>query len=286
MSGGEVMPRRLTRFMLLAAVCGLARSTTWAQAVPPNDECSGAIAIGYGTNGPYTNVAATDSVGAAAWCGYNGSPGYRDVWFTLTATTCGELVIDTCNGPSSTDTIIEVYDACGSGPAVACNDDAYNEFGACGFGSKTQFFYTTIGTSYVIRVSSWLPTTTGSFPIHVAPATFSFLQMYWLSPSGPGSLMAHFQGPQNATYFLAITVVAGAYPYGWLFGLDISYSDLAGQLAAGFPFVGPLGPCGELNLGPFQGLPSGLKIYSVAFALPAGTVVPSFHTQATSYTIP
>jgi hypothetical protein len=106
------------------------------------------------------------------------------------------------------------------------------------------------------------------------------------SPLGPGSLeLDIIEGPANGTYFFAATVVPGTFPNGWLFGLDISYSELAAELAAGFPFTGPLDGAGGFSLGPFQGLPP-ITLYAIAFGFSAGSAVPIVHTSAISYSIP
>jgi hypothetical protein len=106
------------------------------------------------------------------------------------------------------------------------------------------------------------------------------------SPLGAGSLMLGLSsGPPNGTYFLAVTLAAGSFPNGWLFGLDISYAELASELATGFPFVGPLDSTGNFSLGPFQGLPP-LTLYAVAFGFMPASPVPAMHTAAIPYTIP
>jgi hypothetical protein len=106
------------------------------------------------------------------------------------------------------------------------------------------------------------------------------------SPLGSGSLKLDVTaGPSSGTYFLAVTLAPGAYPNGWLFGLDISYPDLVVQLSAGFPFTGPLDAFGSFSLGPLPGVPP-LTIYAIAFGFPTGSPVPSVHTSAISYPIP
>jgi hypothetical protein len=106
------------------------------------------------------------------------------------------------------------------------------------------------------------------------------------SPLGSGSLKLDIvKGPPSGTYFLAVTLVPGAYPNGWLFGLDISYADLSVQLSAGFPFTGPLGASGSFSLGPIPGVPP-LTLYAIAFGFQAGSPVPIAHTSAISYAIP
>jgi hypothetical protein len=107
------------------------------------------------------------------------------------------------------------------------------------------------------------------------------------SPSGPGSIRLNVNlGPPNSPYFLALTGFAGAFPNGWLYGLDIPFVELMGQLEAGFPFNGTLDTFGNLVVGPFVGLPSGLTLYSIAFAGLPGTIGPVMRSQAVAHTIP
>jgi hypothetical protein len=161
---------------------------------------------------------------------------------------------------------------------LACNDDTPD----CGLSSSLSFF-AVAGQSYFIRVASFSAASSGTFPLNIA----SGLHLELSSPLGPGSLMlAYLAGIPNGTYFFAVTVVPGNYPNGWLFGLDIPYSELALQMAAGFPFTGPLDACGRFVLGPFPGVPPGLTIFAIAFGFPPGSIVPTKHSLATSYTVP
>jgi hypothetical protein len=106
------------------------------------------------------------------------------------------------------------------------------------------------------------------------------------SPLGPGSLkLAIAYGPPAGSYFFALTLAPGVFPNGWLFGLDISYVDLAAQLSAGFPFSGSLDAFGGFTLGPIPGVPP-LTIHAVAFGFPPGAPVPLTHTAAISHAVP
>lgn len=106
----------------------------------------------------------------------------------------------------------------------------------------------------------------------------------WSSPTGAGSLLIVVCGGSPGGHFqLLATVNAGVFPNGWLYGLDITYPELLGELSAA-PFFGALSPSGSGAIGPFFGLPP-LTIYSLAFNIPPGSV-PTEHTPAISYTIP
>jgi hypothetical protein len=91
------------------------------------DECTGAIPVVDGPNGPFSNVGATTS--PPAWpCG----AAANDLWFVYTATCTGLGTFDTCG--SSFDTVIQVFDtSCGNTCAASfplggpCNDDACSQ---------------------------------------------------------------------------------------------------------------------------------------------------------------
>jgi hypothetical protein len=152
-----------------------------------------------------------------------------------------------------------------------CNNGACATIGYVGlFGSNVQWSHNTssVPSGSVLSILG--------FPMGLTAS----------SPLGPGSLKLDLTfGPPSGAYFLAVTLAPGAYPDGWLFGLDISYADLAFQLSAGFPFSGPLGVSGAFSLGPMPGVPP-LTLFAVAFGFPPGSPVPSTHTSPISYAIP
>jgi hypothetical protein len=89
--------------------------------------------------------------------------------------------------------------------------------------------------------------------------------------------------PQGGTYFLAVTLAAGAFPQGWFFGVDIPFTDLVLQVGFGFPFSGPLNACGSTIVGQFCGISSGVSLYAVALGIngpglgPWSSVSPAIH---------
>ena len=106
------------------------------------------------------------------------------------------------------------------------------------------------------------------------------------SPLGPGSiLLTVCQGSPSGSYQLVATTNHGAFPFGWIYGIDISGSDLAAELAT-FPFQGPLNSNGSASLGPFVGVPPGLTLYWVTFDIAPGGMVPVASTSPMSYTVP
>ena len=102
------------------------------------------------------------------------------------------------------------------------------------------------------------------------------------SPFGPTSVRLDFT-PNCVTdfRFLAVTFNQGAFPNGWLFGIDIPFNELAHELAIGPPYTGA---GGAFTIGPFGGLPSGLTFYAVLIGLDGGVLLGA--SNAISYTIP
>ncbi|HKB15197.1 MAG TPA: hypothetical protein VKF62_03985, partial [Planctomycetota bacterium] len=130
---------------------------------PSNDNCAAAIPVVDGLNGPFDNTGATNSA-AAASCGYGGSPGYDDVWFSYTATCTGTVLVDTCdtNGGTTTldDTLLTAYATCG-GAELSCSEDS------CALLSAIPFAVTS-GQTYRIRVSAYANGGLGTFFLTIA----------------------------------------------------------------------------------------------------------------------
>lgn len=110
-----------------------------------NDECACATTV---VNGPNVGFDSTgSSVSSPSWgCGFVSG---GDVWYSYTATDCGDLTIDTFN--STFDTVLEVFEgSCGNLTSVGCNDDA-------GGGVQSEVAITGViaGTTYLIRVGGF-----------------------------------------------------------------------------------------------------------------------------------
>ncbi len=88
----------------------------------PNDDCAGAHRARDRTPTDRSRTSAPRTPASPRRCGFGGSPGYKDVWFSYVPTCTGNLTIDTgCT--AGLDTILTVYASCG-GAELACNDDA------------------------------------------------------------------------------------------------------------------------------------------------------------------
>jgi hypothetical protein len=132
---------RNPRFALLAAAIAASLSST---AFAQNDDCTGALPLVGGLNGPFDNLTATTSF---AWpCAAGGN----DVWFSYVAPASANVTFRTC-GQAAFDTAIEVFDGtagCGSLTSIICNDDS------CGLQSSVTIAATQ-GTTYFVRVGGF-----------------------------------------------------------------------------------------------------------------------------------
>jgi len=104
------------------------------------------------------------------------------------------------------------------------------------------------------------------------------------SPLGPGSVQLYFVTCTATEYLLAVTLSQGAYPNGWLYGLDIPVTELVHEIAIGAPFTGfATGMPDSHTLGPFSGLPP-VTLYTLVLGFKNSTLVG--HSDAVAYTIP
>jgi hypothetical protein len=108
------------------------------------------------------------------------------------------------------------------------------------------------------------------------------------SPGGAGCVRARVSGmPQGGSWFLAVTLTAGAFPQGWFFGIDVALTDLVLEVGFGFPFSGSLDPCGAAVIGQFCGVTSGISLYAVALGIDGPVLGPwSLVSPAVHYVIP
>ena len=165
-------------FIVLGVLAVFALPTTGI-AQPANDECAGAIDVGFtgaGTVTGWDNTTATtsaDPVNDAVCAGTAIGTCESDIWYSWTPAQDGIVQMSTCD-LTTVDTDILVYSgACGALTEVSCNGD-----GPCtNFTSLTPFFLVTAGTTYTIRLGGWNSGTgvgTGTITISVGgggPAT-------------------------------------------------------------------------------------------------------------------
>jgi hypothetical protein len=239
---------------------------------PIEDDCIGAIPLGPGQNGPFSNQFATDGSPPASFC----PAGFADLWFTFTPPCSGTYRIETCGGY---DTVLTVLGGC-QGPELACNDDAG---GTCGPGSQVELA-AAAATTYLVRVAGKTQAR-GSFNINV---TQVFQLAFTSQPGGPASLGFLLDGgPAGAVYLTAITFNAGAFPNGSFFGVDLTYAEVLSEIQTGYPFFGVLDACGAFMFPPASApFLSGQTIYAVGLATDATFTLPIMTTAPVSYLIP
>lgn len=141
--GGNNSGTAVTHPYLLTAIVALMGGTG---GTVPNDECTTAIGVVDGVNGPFSNAGANSS--APAWpCG--GATTGRDLWFRYVASCSGITVIDTCSATRTVDTVLEVFSGtCGGLVSIACSDDA------CSTGSSVAPTLVA-GNTYYVRVGGY-----------------------------------------------------------------------------------------------------------------------------------
>ncbi|MCA8977067.1 MAG: hypothetical protein KDC98_20260 [Planctomycetes bacterium] len=161
---------RLTHPLFLSSLAALVAGE---RALAQNDDCSGAIQIVQGTNGPYSNSGSTTSF---SWpCAAGGN----DVWFIYVAPGTGPLTIDTCG--AGYDSALELFDGnlgCGGLVSLGCNDDS------CGLQSSVSVANVNVGDTIYVRVGGY-NSATGTFPLNVAGPTGSGL-VATATPYGTG----------------------------------------------------------------------------------------------------
>ncbi len=100
-------------------------AVTPGAAPPANDECTGALPLVAGLNGPYSNPTATTSAG--------GYPGYVDVWYSFTTGACpGPYTVEQCPNPTM---FLDFRAGCG-GPTIGNGNE--NALVVCGGTRRTS----------------------------------------------------------------------------------------------------------------------------------------------------
>jgi subtilisin-like proprotein convertase family protein len=121
------------------------------------------------------------------------------------------------------------------------------------------------------------------FVLSIAPSTWD-LQI--TQPNGSASVtIANSGGRAGDSYANMMTLAPGAFPNGWLHGVDMSYEGIAGEVQFGAPFFGTLGPCGSATTTVPGPIPSGLTVYVTGLELDASGSTVNFE-PAFAYTTP
>jgi hypothetical protein len=100
---------------------------------------------------------------------------------------------------------------------------------------------------------------------YVDPTLGREFDLWFTSPGGPGSIQMHHRwGTPNAAVFTGVAMNPGSFPFGWFYGIDLSFGDLLTQANFGPPFLATLNGQGSLSSPVFAPLASGLELYAVA----------------------
>jgi hypothetical protein len=254
---------------LALAACPLA-----AQAV--NDGCASAILMQEGSLVAGSNAGATTGPDPAA-CG-----GANDVWYRIVVNCSAQYVASTCGTGTTIDTVLSVWSGgCGALTLVGCND---NNCAIAGLGAASRVTFTaSAGSTYYVSVAGKPAAPAGAFALRVDLVVAANLTFF---STGPGTLGYQVAGPPLGAYFVAITFNAGAFPFGWFFGVDIPLADVLAEYNTGPPFVGLFSVCGLGTTGPYSGLPSGLTVYGVALGFAPGATSPGFISNPATATVP
>jgi hypothetical protein len=229
------------------------------EAFPSNDDCAGATPIFDGTTSGLTNIGATTSPGAPSCFATN-----NDVWFSWTATTTGTAAISGCG--SSGDPLFALYDACG-GVELACDDDDAAKLGPCASVSSLAPYLevpVVAGSTYLLRVGSRHPSSPAStdpymtFDVAIS-YTFDFSVAYDSTTSTV--VMTDVAGLPGHFVLNALTLNLGAYPAGWLYGVDIPIAELSALYFFGPPFFVVLDAAGAFSQTITGVPPLGLTFY-------------------------
>jgi hypothetical protein len=238
-----------------------------------NDDCPTASPVVLGPNGPFSNSGASDG-SIVASC----ATSFRDVWHSWVAPQTGLVRMSGCN--SGSDAVFAVFSSCG-GAEIACDDNDLLDLGPCATAQPTApyvEFEATAGSTYYLRVA---PKTAVTLTYFVDVA-YRF-SLVITSNVGAGTVnITDLAGPPNMVVANVITFFAGLYPNGWLYGVDIPFSELAMIAAAGDPFIVTLDGNGFKSL-TYAGVPLPLNVtaYSVGVAFNAFGF-PTSHTRSSA----
>ena len=129
----------------------LSNATAYVQTAPltpPNDLCTGAVALTNGVLYAQNTTTATATGDPATVCGFALGKG---VWFTYTPFLNGVVTVSTCG--SGYDTVLGVLTGtCGAFTEVVCADD---NGPACASSSASATFAGAAGVTYYILVGGW-----------------------------------------------------------------------------------------------------------------------------------
>lgn len=210
-----------------------------------NDDCSGAVPLVQGANGPFSTVGATTST--PAWpCAAAGN----DRWYLFLASAPGTLQVNVCG--AGFDTALQVLNGasgCGALVSLGCNDDG------CGTASSLSVALPSAGPYYV-RVGGFAGQT-GSFTLNVNGPTASgvaatntslgtgcyrsFASFYQLFPTGTFDLSgsSFTMIPTGASYLVLGNIATFVPPSAGATALQLTDdSQVTVPLSLPFSYIG------------------------------------------------
>lgn len=245
---------------------------------PGNDECSAPTPLALGANGPFFHLGATTSVNPAPTCAASNT----DVWFSYTAPVSGTIRASTCG--TNFDSTLAVYAGCG-GTQVACDDNDATNRGPCAVSQTNAAFVrfnALAGVNYLFRLGAASPLLTGTSFLDLS---YEFSFVVAPNPGASTVTLSNVAATPNGSVLNVVTLNGGAYPNGWLHGIDIPWFELFTLVAIGSPFFVPTSPAGTFvqTLGG-SGYPAGLTFYCLGIDL--GTAgAPIAYTDPFSVTL-
>lgn len=250
---------------------------------PLNDDCAGAAAapLGVGLNGPYNACGATTG-GPAFGC----AASYRDLWHAFVAPISGVIRVDGCG--SANNAAFAAYDACG-GVQIACDADDLLNAGPCATTAGFAPFLTfpvVGGSTYLVRVANADDHDGLTYVVNVRYKFGLDVTSVPAPPPTPASDMTLrvVAGTPGRACFNAMTLTQGAFPNGWLYGIDIPFGELLTLPFAGPPFLVVLDVFGEYAV-TIPGVPTlGATFYAVPIEL-GPTGLPTAHGDPISFVL-
>ena len=257
-----------------------------------NDTCDQAVTNGFfvtdGSNPGLTNVGATVS-GVTPSC-TNASVGYisfaaiplTDTWYAYQATSSCTMTFALSSSTLGIPTLA-VWDgngylgpaSCGTLPELACSRALFNASAQVQIGvAAGDFLLIQVGNSNVSG---------GGFTLNINPPVLLSIT----APTGSGSLqISNDCGIPNSQYVTAIVLNQGTTPYGWFFGLDISFNTLLHQIYLGPPFFGTFDATGSSLFTLPTIMPSGVTLHAVTVVLDPVTGIPSTSSGVVTFVSP
>ena len=121
--------------------------------------------------------------------------------------------------------------------------------------------------------------------LYVDPSLGREFALWFTSPSGAGSIAVnHMFGTPNGGVFTAVSLVPGAFPNGWFFGIDLPFSEIVFQANVGAPFIASLDAAGKQTSATYGTGLSGYTLWSVALDNITGVNVRA--SRPVGFTIP